>query len=164
MVVAERRLSAVTKLAEVTATAANLDDLWAPILDVFREKVEDIPFALLYSLAFDEHKHDSSSNSDRSDDRSEQYQNPRCVLEGTVGYEDLDADTMNFDLFGDDIENTLKTSFQEAWNTRKPTILRKADGTLPPEFQIGVPGRAAGAASSKAVVMFVHSGRTLKLG
>lgn len=151
-VVAERRMATVLKMGEHASEADSLSDVMDRITSVLNDSVEDIPFAVLYTV------HESKllvpftrvlANVLPAD--WEIFLTKSCKLHNAVGFErDDDAVLEEFNLNED---SSWANKFRDAWTGRQVVDLDVEDGTLPDGFARGYKGRAGGVRCTKAVVI-----------
>jgi PAS domain-containing protein len=101
-VIANRRINTVIRLEDNANTAHSLSDVWKLVLAALDPNVEDVPFALLYSIL----------------DNAQITSPNRFVLEGAVG---ISADHPISNLIR--VDSCFQTWVQEACVSGKPTIV-----------------------------------------
>lgn len=147
LVVSERRLDTLLQLSEETSTARTFDVFWRSVLQVFATNDKDIPFALLYAVEEEEDLSDTLSVSTSSSPNILK----QCILKGSLGVpEGHQAAPSRLDFF-QGIEGFMPY-FREALNSRKPTVLHLADGTVPASLLDGIQWRGFGDACRSLVI------------
>ncbi|KAH7027775.1 uncharacterized protein B0I36DRAFT_247821 [Microdochium trichocladiopsis] len=148
--VAERRMLTLREIGERTALARDVKGFWNQVNKGLEYNEEDVPFALVYSVADD---HDS----DMSSMHSGSIQNPpQLALEASLGVPDghrclvtsVDLRTSN-----DGFAPYMRESMTRAG---APVRLSASDGTMPAELMAGFAWRGPGDPCQSIVIFPVH--------
>lgn len=151
-VISQRRREILSKLAEDVSRVSTLKDLWAQFLQSLETRNDDIPFALVY--AADDGDCTASTSSWSQPSRS-------YTLEGSVGIDTgmNSGIPTSFDLLNDSSDmSSMIEACRRACDSRQTIILRRADGTLPKELAVTIPGRGYGDAIQTACIMPIAPG------
>lgn len=153
-VTSDRRGTSIVKVGEACSEAHSLEELWPQFLKGLEPAVEDVPFALFYSITddFPEGVVPPNANSFCMTDK-------RCSLECTVG---IKADEVGlpttFELKCTTTKDeTLTGTIHRAWRSKKSTKLGGEDEPMPPELSIAVPGRGFGDTVKAVMVVPIAS-------
>jgi PAS domain S-box-containing protein len=140
-VVSDRRREAIVKINKAIVSVNSVKELWFEFLEGLEPCKDDIPYALLHTnhAAADPSVPDTESSS--AGPESQRY-----ALEGSIGLAaGHPAVPLTFDLSDcANDQNPLARACYKAWKTDDVVILQAKDGSLPPAFNQGVPGRASG--------------------
>ena len=119
-VVAERRLATIARLKGRNDACNTLKGLWSQVLAALESNVEDVPFALLYSVV------DVKVDANASSTTAHPQESPKsCALEGLIGIrEDHPAATPTIDLFGD--KDEYAECFRDAWRKGTSILLESS--------------------------------------
>ncbi|KAI9695986.1 MAG: hypothetical protein M1820_008327 [Bogoriella megaspora] len=144
-VLVERRISTMMQMNDLASSAQDMKEFWNLVAKSLTDNVEDIPFALIYSVS-------DPSNSDQASNSSDSSAGLKyCVLEETVGVSQGPAALPTYlDLHED--RASFMPSFRKAMKTCQPVLIRASDGSLPPTLAQGVEGRGFGDSVSEAVI------------
>lgn len=149
MVLNQRRMRTVNDIGDHTSCAKTVKQFWKLVLQSLDANPRDIPFALLYSVGYDDDGEFSSSASDSS------ISLKTCHFEGSIGVpEGHIATPQQLDLRRS-LEGFVP-SFREAMRTREPTLLRVRDGTLPEALLEGIEWRGFGDPCKEAIIFPVR--------
>ncbi|EON60987.1 hypothetical protein W97_00197 [Coniosporium apollinis CBS 100218] len=144
--VSERRLSTLLSLSEQTAKARDMDAFWMLLLRTLESNDKDIPFALLYSVEDIDDSNDASSVSTQSSISPRQ-----CILKGAIGVpDDHPAAPARLDL--QEGYNGFLPYFRVAMKSKKPTVFRIDDGTIPDYLTKDISWRGFGDKCSSLVI------------
>ncbi|KAK3716155.1 hypothetical protein LTR37_006600 [Vermiconidia calcicola] len=148
IVTGQRRRGSVMKVSQEIRAAESLHDLWPCFLQALDNAVEDIPFALLYTLV-DEPSDEASESSESG--RSAVAK--RCVLQGTIGIGNDHPDVPESFLVVDQFESrsSIVGPCLQVYNSQS-SILISHDGTLPERLCTPIPGRGFGDSIRTALV------------
>lgn len=148
--VAERRMHTLRDVGEKTALARDVRNFWSQVQQGLEFNVDDIPFALVYSVSED-------SESDMSSMHSGSLTNPpQLVLEASLGIPEghprlvtpLDLRTST-----DGFAPYMRDSMAQAG---VPIMLSKEDGTLAGGLMDGFDFRGAGTECRSIVIFPIH--------
>ena len=122
--IAERRMLTLREIGERTASAREVSQFWALLIEGLEYNEFDAPLVMVYSLADD-------GSDDASVSSGTLGSNKQCVLEGALGIEaghqacpekiDLKTGTEGFG-----------TAFRQAIRSEAPIVLSEEDGSLDP--------------------------------
>ncbi|KAI7082112.1 histidine kinase [Hortaea werneckii] len=138
---AERRRHSLLHVSERLTSADTLKELWARLLTGLEFAIEDVPFAMLYSVVDDVPEALSA--------KSNVY--PYCptdrkaLFEGGVGVS-LESDTVFEEIsFGKNKDqNPISDACYRAWSSGEPAMLSVSDDTLPENLKLQSPDRVNG--------------------
>ncbi|KAL2349685.1 histidine kinase, partial [Cryomyces antarcticus] len=149
--IAERRMSTILRVGENAAAANNLKELWTQVIAALEPNVNDVPFALLYSVYEDRSNESESSMYSGYSTTSKQ-----CLLEGLIGFtKDHPAATTAIDLSNDTEDFVIP--FQSAWRSGGPVLMQAKTGNLPQVLAASIPGRGFGDTCKEATVLPIHN-------
>ncbi|KAI6910077.1 histidine kinase [Hortaea werneckii] len=138
---AERRRHSLLHVSERLTSAGSLKELWVRLLNGLDFAVEDVPFAMVYSVVDDVPEAVSSNlnvypycPTDR-----------KAVFEGGVGCSlDTDAVVQEISFAKNKDQNAISDACYRAWNSGEPAMLSVSDDTLPGNLKLQSPKRANG--------------------
>ncbi|KAL8972041.1 MAG: hypothetical protein Q9183_000758 [Haloplaca sp. 2 TL-2023] len=133
--IAERRMLTLREVGEKTAAARDFGSFWQQLLRALSYNEQDVPFAIVYSVA-DDHGSDASSMSSGVGVK-------RCTLEDTLGVpQGHGASPPHIDLGSDD--HFWAPVFRDAMRNSKPLLLQTENMTLNSELLQGIQWRGFG--------------------
>ncbi|TKA69774.1 hypothetical protein B0A49_07409 [Cryomyces minteri] len=149
--IAERRMSTILRVGENAAAANNLKELWTQVIAALEPNVNDVPYALLYSVS-----EDRSDESESSIYSGYSTTSKQCLLEGLIGFtKDHPAATTALDLSNDTEDFVIP--FQSAWRSGGPFLMQAKTGNLPQVLAASIPGRGFGDTCKEATVLPIHN-------
>ncbi|KAI7474511.1 histidine kinase [Hortaea werneckii] len=138
---ADRRRRSLLHVSERLTSAGTLKELWARLLTGLDFAIEDVPFAMLYSIVDDVPEALSA--------KSNVY--PYCptdrkaLLEGGVGLSSESGTVLKEISFNKNKDqNPISDACYRAWSSGEPAMLSVSDDTLPENLKLQSPDRANG--------------------
>lgn len=139
IVTGKRRRATITALTKSMNTCSTLSDLWPAVMRPLEANPNDLPFAILFSVA-----HEASNAAETDSGRTPSSSSnatkkaKKCVFVASTGLsKDITDIPTSFTLSGDSTELTgLANSCNEAWKSGLPVTISAEDGSLPSSLAI----------------------------
>lgn len=138
---AERRRHSLLYISERLTSAGSLKELWARLLTGLDFAIEDVPFAMVYSVVDDVPEAVSSNLNAYPYCPTDR----KAVFEGGVGCSlDTDAVVKEVSFAKNQGQNAISDACCRAWSSGEPAMLSVNDNTLPDNLKLQSPERANG--------------------
>ncbi|PNS21002.1 Hybrid signal transduction histidine kinase K [Sphaceloma murrayae] len=147
-VIDDRRRDIIIKTSETLSRISTLEELWDGFLRGIERATDDVPYAVVYTPTGSTHVNPTGVNTP-----SEALHH--FSLRGSVGLDHTNANFPHtFDLNSSAADTSrLAHACSQAWKTGELVVMREQDGSLPPAFAVGVPGRANGGVVNTACII-----------
>ncbi|KAI7154666.1 histidine kinase [Hortaea werneckii] len=138
---AERRRHSLLHVSERLTSAGSLKELWVRLLNGLDFAIEDVPFAMVYSVVDDVPEAVSSNLNAYPYCPTDR----KAVFEGGVGCSlDTDAVVKEISFAKNKGQNAISNACYRAWKSGEPAMLSVSDNTLPENLKLQSPERANG--------------------
>jgi len=137
-VIDRRRQQTIHEINSLLKTAENLEDAWSRFADGLRSNVNDIPYAIFYSVSTP-----TTSDSDHTSSSADQLLEPKsATFQVSLGADPEQLGLSRYFTVDSSSSSPLVQAIAKAQSSGTLVYMQLSDGTLPQELEIAVPDRA----------------------